>query len=476
MGKNILIFSDGTGQAGGRRPDQSLSNVYKLFRATRVGPDSPIDPAEQIAFYDPGLGTTTEAGLVHLGVWDRIKAMAGAAMGLGISENVADCYEAILKLYEPGDRIYLFGFSRGAYTARSVAGVLNLCGVPTHGADGGPLPRSGHALRAIAEEAVRKVYDHGAGHPRAKYEDQREEQGRRFRKTYGSGEQRGTVYPYFIGVFDAVAALGIPPLVRGLSIFALGACAGAFSWLAASLANAYFTLSFWPSFLWILLAIAILTIGVVVKSTLKFIWGFPNEHSLRVHLAQWNKKHYDAYLDPRIDIVRHALSVDELRRDFARVEWGSKRLELRQRTADQLGQFEQVWFAGNHSDVGGSYPENESRLSDIALQWMVSEATDIRGPILVDMTKLNMFPSCAGEQHCEVQSFKDKMYWSWWPWKKSWPVLARHIEPDATLHPSILRRFEMAGTLDCGAWRPYRPQALRHHRDLAHFYRMPTEH
>ena len=64
MSKNILIFADGTGQAGGLRPDQQLSNVYKLFRATRVGPDSPVDPCQQIAFYDPGIGTTSASGVV----------------------------------------------------------------------------------------------------------------------------------------------------------------------------------------------------------------------------------------------------------------------------------------------------------------------------------------------------------------------------------------------------------------------------
>ena len=55
MAKNILIFSDGTGQAGGITPDENVSNIYKLFRATRCGPDSDIDPSEQVTFYDPGL-------------------------------------------------------------------------------------------------------------------------------------------------------------------------------------------------------------------------------------------------------------------------------------------------------------------------------------------------------------------------------------------------------------------------------------
>ena len=61
MAKNILIFSDGTGQAGGLTPDENVSNIYKLFRATRCGPDSDIDPSEQLTFYDPGLGSHPRA-------------------------------------------------------------------------------------------------------------------------------------------------------------------------------------------------------------------------------------------------------------------------------------------------------------------------------------------------------------------------------------------------------------------------------
>ena len=62
MSRNILIFSDGTGQAGGLTPDQRISNVYKLYRAARVGPDSSINPAEQLAYYDAGLGSRPPGG------------------------------------------------------------------------------------------------------------------------------------------------------------------------------------------------------------------------------------------------------------------------------------------------------------------------------------------------------------------------------------------------------------------------------
>ena len=182
MAKNILIFSDGTGQAGGLRPDQRLSNIYKLYRATRTGPDSPIDPAEQVAFYDPGLGSAeiVQGNSISRAIsWTRKEI--SSAFGAGLTRNVADCYKLILKVYQPGDRIFLFHFCRGAYTVRALGGVINLCGVPIVDANGSPLPRCGKALRGIVDEAVHKVYEHGAGHPRAKFEDQREELARRFR-------------------------------------------------------------------------------------------------------------------------------------------------------------------------------------------------------------------------------------------------------------------------------------------------------
>lgn len=71
MAKNILIFSDGTGQAGGIAFDEDRTNIYKLYRATRCGPDSCINPDEQVAFYDPGLGSPADGGFMlgKVGRW-----------------------------------------------------------------------------------------------------------------------------------------------------------------------------------------------------------------------------------------------------------------------------------------------------------------------------------------------------------------------------------------------------------------------
>src|SRR3546814_823745 len=223
---------------------------------------------------------------------------------------------------------------------------------------------------------------------------------------------------------------------------------------------------------WSFLGIGLLASGIqYLRSTIKCIRNFPQrKHRLPFHWARWQGKNYDRYLDPRVNVVRHALSIDETRRDFKRVKWG--------RTTDhppseegELEWFQQYWFAGNHSDVGGSYPEDESRLSDIALNWMVGEATDALHPVLVDETKLRLYPDFGGPQHSQVASFRDS-YPSWWPksWRLSWPAEPREIAPNATLHPSVLRRFKLDQVVQFGTTGPYRPEALRYHSELKRFY------
>ncbi len=465
MPKNILIFADGTGQAGGVRPDQQLSNIYKLYRATRVGPDSPINPNEQVAFYDPGLGTTVAGGQVRLSVWQRLKSIAGLAVGLGFSGNVIDCYEAILKRYEPGDRIFLFGFSRGGYTVRSLANVLNLCGVPTTDGQGGPLPRTGRRLRAIAREAVVRVYEHGAGHPRKKFEAQREALARAVRLKYGAGNDpaRGDVFPEFVGVFDAVAALGLPWRARiglaSVGLLALAVASGALGWIS----SAWLGANGWISFS-VLIALGVLSVGLAYLHT-TFRWARADikGDAPGWHLAMWNSDNYDRLLDPRIPQVRHALAIDETRVQFGRVTWGGS---ANQKQAAEK-RFKQRWFAGNHSDIGGSYPEEESRLSDISLAWMLNEALALPHPLLVDRSKLHLYPDPSGLQHSEVFA---QQQGSWFTRLVAWPSAPRTINVEADLDPSVYERFEAECILDCDMKAPYRPEALRHHAHLKHYY------
>jgi uncharacterized protein (DUF2235 family) len=474
MHKNILIFSDGTGQAGGLRPDQRLSNVYKLYRASRTGPDSKIDPAKQIAFYETGLGSAEISGPAWLRPFVALRKILQSAFGTGLLNNVADCYEAVLRVYQPGDRIYLFGFSRGAYTVRSLAGVMNLCGVPTKGTDGKPIPRSGRALRKIVDEAVHTVYEHGAGHPRSKFEAEREEQARRFREKYETQDDpkqnnRGDVVPYFIGVFDTVAALGSKGVKRwailaGVSAVILGVIA-ALTWIA----NYIFDFNFWYTAASISALLLVALVTHLYKSHVKVISDFPEQGKRHYHWAAWRFEFYDRFLDKRVRYARHAQAIDELRADFARVEWG-RTVDMRDAPADWLVQ---TWFAGNHSDIGGSYPETESRLSDIALEWMVQQLDAIPFPILIDREKLNMFPDFAGPQHCEVESFRD-LYPSWIPdrWKRSWDAKPRPDINFEDCHPTVLERFKIGNVISCGVEKPYQPACLRNEPKLAQFYKL----
>ncbi len=481
MTKNILIFSDGTGQIGGLRPDQRLSNVYKMYRAMRSGPDSPIDPSRQTAFYDPGLGAGETGGLT----FRRTRNFLAAAVGTGIDENVIDCYEAIISRYEPGDRIYLFGFSRGAYTVRSLANVLNLCGVPTTDGRGTPVPRHGPALRKIAGDAVRYVYNHGAGRKRSRFEHQRESKAERFRRRYGSegtgadGEGQGNVQPYFVGVFDTVAALGS----RTASILAM---IGFLALLGVAVFT-WFKMSWLVGALLALLpAVGLFWVARAWASQFKYFLEDPNRRlrlwnpvdwltGIRVgHMAWWSGKHYDRYIDREVPFLRHALSVDEDRRKFPRVGWG-RPVDLKwHEDRGRKDWLKQVWFAGNHSDVGGSYPESESRLSDIALRWMLEEL-EVASPGRVQVRDdlLRTWPDPRGLQHDERRRALDVQP-SWlrrFTYERlTWSRKPRYVYEEADLHSTVVDRLSAEAVPHADGTRPYRPSNLCDHVDASRFY------
>lgn len=116
--KRIITCSDGTWNKPGQIENgvQNRTNVQKIFEAIC---NSASDGTKQIKFYDQGVGA---AGNV-------LTRLIDGSTGRGLSENILDCYKFISWNYEQGDEIYLFGFSRGAYTARSLAGLINNCGL-----------------------------------------------------------------------------------------------------------------------------------------------------------------------------------------------------------------------------------------------------------------------------------------------------------------------------------------------------------
>lgn len=499
MTKNIVIFSDGTGQDGGVRPEQRVSNVYKMFRACRVGPDSAIDPREQVSLYDAGLGTDVGATALTSPV-RTVQKLIASVTGRGITTNIAECYEFIVNHYQPGDRIFLIGFSRGAYTVRAVANLIRLCGVPT-AIDGSPLPRFRKAIRDVAHEAVNIVLEHGAGHPRDKYEDEREEQARRFRVRYGSEhasgeERRSNAAPYFIGVFDTVAALGAKGLRRVLiqgglalgTVALIATLAFVPAAAVAGLLQLVADMPFWRS-LGALIAAVVFIVGAAAwlraaASSRKTIRDFPNKGDVSRHRAIWKGDNFDRLLSRFVSYARSANAIDETRADFARVKWGGPKDASKM--VDGHERLIQLWFAGNHSDIGGSYPETESRLSDIALHWMVGEATMVPNGLKIDGLKapgdasdnphLRVFPASDGVQHCEIADMQDTLetrlprFLRRLSSSLNWKVKVREINPKADVHPSVVERFALASVAQCNSSGPYRPKALATHEQFEHLY------
>ncbi len=253
--KRIVICSDGTWQT----PNQdNITHVLEMARA--VLPTAP-DGTAQVVFYDWGVGTES---------W--INRLVGGVSGKGIDKNIRDCYRFLAHNYEDGDEIYLFGFSRGAYTVRSLAGLIRNCGILTK-AEAGRLP-----------EAYAMYRRHDAG-PNSEVA-----------KTFRSRNSREAMVR-FIGVWDTVGALGIP--LRGLS-------------------------------------------------------------KLTAHRYEF----HDVELSRYVQHASHALAIDERRGPFRPSLWQAKPKE---------GQIvEQVWFAGVHSDVGGSL---DPALGMPSFDWMKERAS-----------------------------------------------------------------------------------------------------
>ena len=167
--KRIVICCDGTWN----KPDQpSPTNVVKVAITLKITDGAGV---EQLLFYDQGVGT---------GTFDRIR---GGAFGVGLSRNIQEAYRFLAFNYEPGDELYFFGFSRGAYTVRSAVGLIRNSGL---------LKREHFGRVKEAYQLYRRRDD--ASHPT-------EAESTAFRKKY-SHEPRVK----FMGVWDTVGALGIP--------------------------------------------------------------------------------------------------------------------------------------------------------------------------------------------------------------------------------------------------------------------------
>lgn len=177
MSKKIVFCADGTWD-----DPNSQTNVYRIYKSLKNIPDV------QLTTYDTGVGTEGSF-LEH---W------LGGAVGAGLFQKIKDGYTAISAQYQPGDEIFLFGFSRGAYTVRSLAGLIAICGLPT-------VKQDDPKCLQIAFEAYRNT-----AHRTMLLEDLNE--------TYRMDNARIKL----LGVWDTVGSLGIPAIFGGIDVCQYG--------------------------------------------------------------------------------------------------------------------------------------------------------------------------------------------------------------------------------------------------------------
>lgn len=262
--KRIVLCADGTWNEPEKKDEKTgrpqPTNVLKVARAVEPRTGAGVD---QVVYYHPGVGTD--------GGMDRL---TGGAFGAGMEQNVRDLYRFLVYNYEPGDELFLFGFSRGAFTVRTLAGLIWRIGL------------------------LCKSDEYYTGELYGLYESNTPADSQAWQHAFRNVDNPRPCPPIrFIGVWDTVGALGAP---------------GAIGQLFSRKKYAY----------------------------------------------------HDIGLSPAVQHAYHALAIDERRKPFAPSLWT--------RPPGWGGTLEQVWFAGAHSNVGGSY--HPDGLANEALHWMVEKA------------------------------------------------------------------------------------------------------
>ncbi len=300
MARQLIICCDGTNNT--LTANDHDTNVLKTFELL-----ARTENTGQILYYDPGVGAPDALPSTGIDDWFRNKCdrLWGLASGRGIYENISQAYLFLMKNYQPGDRIFLFGFSRGAFTVRCLSGMVHLFGVIDRHHEA-MLPTLLRVYFSAKEKSRVSGFIHELsitvkamfGIEAPQEMNNREEVAKQIRMNFGSGDRKEAGI-YFVGVWDTVSSVGFP----GFSV----------------------TMSSNPTI-----------------------------------------------LGKRIRHVRHAIALDEHRAQFKPRVYEQNDFG----DASQEQSLRQLWFRGNHCDIGGGYAENsETALSDQAWRWMLEEAT-----------------------------------------------------------------------------------------------------
>lgn len=286
-----------------------------MYEALDVAdPACPKTP-RQFAFYDDGVGTSSF----------KPTAILGGALGWGLSRNVRDLYAFLCRMYRPGDRIYAFGFSRGAFTIRVLLGLIHSQGIVRYDGNEAELAR----LVAAAYRAYRRRYTLAFNYigPLRDLRDAwlARRDRRNGRLPYGWAWRKG-VAPYFWSRWSRKA---LPPQEQ------------------ASFQN-HTDVRIAFVGLWDTVAAYGMPIDELATVWDKMVWPT----SMPTHT-----------LNGSVERAVHALSLDDERNTFHPQLWDAESTDQR---------ISQVWFAGVHSDVGGGYADQG--LSHVSLNWVMTDA------------------------------------------------------------------------------------------------------
>lgn len=322
MPKNIVLCLDGTGNQVRAKGN---TNVMELVGMLAKG-----DPTEQVVFYDAGVGTfSSAAAWTPVARW--LSRQWGLIAGGGLKQNVTEAYEFVMQTYEPGDRIYVFGFSRGAFTARALAGLIYCIGIFRPGAENVvPYAVASYMRRNTDWKQLDRFRDNFS---------------RKVSGPHTSVKHGPRFALQFLGLFDTVKAAGF------------------------------------------------------------LRWR-----------AQWPYTHKLA----NVVTVRHAVSIDEKRRPYREY------LAVAEPHAHPAPVIDEVWFAGVHSDVGGTF-EEAPKLSKISLKWMAEAAwhagVRFRPRVYADLCRE------LTNADCEVHTMG--WFWIFLTYRK------RKLEPGYKFHGSV---------------------------------------
>jgi hypothetical protein len=290
----------------------------------------------------------------------------GLGFGAGLLRYVGDAYRFLMNEYQDGDRIYLFGFSRGAYTVRALAGMIHMYGL-LHVGNEGMIP---YILKMYA----RRTRSAGGMVPSLQEADG-------FKRTFCRNPKL-----HVVGVWDTVSSVGM-------------------------------------------------------------IW----DPLMLPYTAQ----------NPSMVHGVHALAIDERRCFFRNNLWGAP---LPKQPGEEAQTIHQVWFAGEHSDIGGAYPSAQCGLAQITLEWMLCQVVNFG--LLVDPQRVQVVlgrvpppPPIAPDP---ARPIHNSLTWCWWPlefiprrvydWttkKKFWTIplgRSRVIPSGSILHETVAQKLEVDPT------------------------------